>query len=287
MIKKQMPLYAFIGLTSSLNAQTTAPAPQFEPIAFSTILMAINIVLLLFVLLLVNLLLKSVRRLKRGVLADELSWWDKFAGVKTSKTEAELALDEDFDGIVELDNPTPPWFNFLFYSTIIFGVIYMFNYHYFKIGKLQDEEFKEQVEIAEAAKQDYLKSVGNLIDENSVTLLSDIKALTNGATLFKEKCAVCHGEKAEGKVGPNLTDEFWIHGGSIQDIFKTIKYGVPAKGMVSWQNSLNGQQMQELASFIKSLQGSKPANPKEPQGDKYTEATAAAATLSDRLTTVQ
>ena len=287
MRKKNIAIFALMGLTSSLHAQTTI-VEKFEPISFSTIMIGIDLVLLVFVLLLVNLLLKSVRRLKQGVQEMEMSWWDKFAGVKSNKTEDELKLDEDFDGIVELDNPTPPWFNFLFYGTILFGIIYLFNYHYFKFGKLQDEEFKEQVELAEVAKQAYLKSAGNLIDENNVVLLADNKALTNGATIFKEKCAVCHGEKAEGKVGPNLTDEFWLHGGSVQDIFKTIKYGVPAKGMVSWQNSLNGKQMQELASFIHSLKGSNPANAKEPQGDRYTAAaTTQVANTNDSLTTIQ
>ena len=89
-----------------------------------------------------------------------------------------------------------------------------------------------------------------------------------GEQVFATKCAVCHGEKGEGKVGPNLTDEYWMHGGSIQEVFKSIKYGWPAKGMVAWQNSMNGGQMQQLASYIMTLQGSNPAGAKEPQGEK-------------------
>jgi cytochrome c oxidase cbb3-type subunit 3 len=114
-----------------------------------------------------------------------------------------------------------------------------------------------------------------------VKLKTDEKSLTAGTTLYKEKCAVCHGDNGEGKVGPNLTDDYWIHGGSINDIFKTIKYGVPAKGMISWQNSLNGQQMEDLASFIKSIKGTKPANPKEAQGDLFVEGGVIAPAASD------
>ncbi|MFY8020485.1 MAG: cbb3-type cytochrome c oxidase N-terminal domain-containing protein [Bacteroidia bacterium] len=275
MNKKYFSLAVFILLAGMTNAQDATKAAT-EPVSLSAVLIAVNLVLLVFLFLLLNILANAIKGLKNTDGRPQLSWWDRFAAVKSEKTEEELILDEDFDGISELDNPTPPWFNFIFYTTIIVAVIYLFNYHYFKFSKLQDDEYKEQVAVANAEKEAYLKSAGNLIDENSVKLMTDEKSLTAGATLFKEKCAVCHGDAGEGKVGPNFTDDYWIHGGSVNDIFKTIKYGVPAKGMISWQNSLNGQQMQDLASFIKSLRGTKPANPKEAQGDLYVEGGAAA-----------
>lgn len=272
MNKKYSILAALFLLGNLVNAEATS-----EPLSLSTILIVVNVVLLVFLFFLLAILSNAIKGLKNEPGRPQLSWWDRFAALKSEKTEEELRMDEDFDGISELDNPTPPWFNFIFYSTIIFAIIYLFNYHYFRVSKLQDDEYKEQVAVAEEAKQAYLKTTGNLIDENNVTLLTDAKAFEPGMVTFKEKCAVCHGEKGEGKVGPNLTDEFWIHGGSVNDVFKTIKYGVPAKGMVPWQNSLTGKQIQEVASYIKSLKGTNPANPKEPQGEKYEEGGAAPA----------
>jgi cytochrome c oxidase cbb3-type subunit 3 len=111
------------------------------------------------------------------------------------------------------------------------------------------------------------------VDENSVVLLKDAEKLKMGHETFMTRCAVCHGEKAEGKVGPNLTDKYWLHGGNIQDLFKTIKYGVPSKGMVSWENSLNGTQIQEVASYVLSLQGTNPPGGKEPQGTLMSDST--------------
>ncbi len=280
MTKKYFRLAVFILFPGMANAQEATKAAS-EPVSLSVVLIIVNVVLLVFLFLLLNILSNAIKGLKNPEGRPQLSWWDRFAAVKSEKSEEELLLDEDFDGISELDNPTPPWFNFIFYTSILVAIIYLFNYHYFKFSKLQDDEYKEQVAVANAEKEAYLKSAGNLIDENSVKLMTDAKSLTSGTTLYKEKCAVCHGENGEGKVGPNLTDDYWIHGGSVNDIFKTIKYGVPAKGMISWQNSLNGQQMQDLASFIKSIKGTKPANPKEAQGDLYVEGGAAASAATD------
>lgn len=280
MNKKYFSLAVLILLAGVTNAQEATKAAS-EPVSLSVVLIAVNVMLLVFLFLLLNILTNAIKGLKNTDSRPQLSWWDKFAAVKSEKTEEELRLDEDFDGISELDNPTPPWFNFIFYTTIIVAIIYLFNYHYFKFSKLQDDEYKEEIAVANTEKEAYLKLAGNLIDENSVKLMNDEKSLTAGTTLYKDKCAVCHGDKGEGKVGPNLTDDYWIHGGSVNDIFKTIKYGVPAKGMISWQNSLNGQQMQDLASFIKSIKGTKPANPKEAQGDLYVEGGAAASATTD------
>jgi cytochrome c oxidase cbb3-type subunit 3 len=112
--------------------------------------------------------------------------------------------------------------------------------------------------------------------------LTDKAAIDNGAKMYQEKCAVCHVNDGGGAVGPNLTDAYWLHGGDVKSIFKTIKYGVPAKGMIAWQNTFNGKQMQELASFVKSLQGTTPAKPKDPQGTlEGNAATPAEGTTSD------
>ncbi len=261
---------AMLMLAGTLGAQTTEVASTGP--GLTTILIGVNAVLLLLAVFLLLTLSNAVQRLRAGESGKvHLSWWDKFAALKTEKTEEELRLDEDFDGIYELDNPTPPWFNFIFYTTIIVGILYLLNYHVLKTGLLQEAEYTEEVEIGKAKTAAYLAKAGNLIDENNVTLLAEKADVEAGSKMYQEKCAVCHVNDGGGSVGPNLTDAYWIHGGDVKSIFKTIKYGVPAKGMISWQNTFNGKQMQQLASFVKTLQGTTPAKPKDPQGDLYNE----------------
>ncbi len=182
--------------------------------------------------------------------------------------EKDITMDHDFDGIRELDNKVPPWFNILFYGTIVFAVIYMLVFHVFKISPLMIDEYVEEVRASEIHKQELIKS-GALINEESVILLTDPISLQNGKSIFMPNCVPCHGTGGEGTVGPNMTDDYWIHGGGIKNVFKTIKYGVPAKGMISWQTLLNPKQMQEVGSYIISLRGSNPPNGKPPEGNLY------------------
>lgn len=274
MKQKLFYLSAFILLTGTISAQNlNAPAAEQNIIGLSSILIAVNAILLLSVLFLLGTLTTAIQKLRTGETDKvQLSWWDKFVALKSDKTEEELRLDEDFDGIHELDNPTPPWFNFIFYTSILAAVLYLLNYHVLKFGSLQEAEYTAEVAQSKLEVDAYLKSSGNLIDENNVAFVLDKKLLADGQTLFAEKCAVCHLADGGGVVGPNLTDAYWIHGGDIQSIFKTIKYGVPAKGMIAWQNTFSGKQMEALASYVKTLQGTTPAVGKEPQGELYKEA---------------
>lgn len=261
-----------LALTFTAGAQGTTS----QPIAtFHGVLIGIIVILTIVLLMVVFTLLKVVQVIKaeqEGVkkYEDDRSGWEKLLSLKPLAAEKDIELDHDYDGIKELNNPIPPWFNVLFYGTIIFAIFYLIIYHVTYMAPLQGKEYENELAQAEVQKQEYLKKAGNLIDENSVTLLSDKTKLEAGATTFIARCAACHGEKGEGKVGPNLTDEFWIHGGGIKNVFKTIKYGVPAKGMVSWQNTLNAAQIQEVASYVLTLQGTNPPGAKEPQGEKYT-----------------
>jgi cytochrome c oxidase cbb3-type subunit 3 len=178
--------------------------------------------------------------------------------------EDEIIMEDDYDGIKELDNRVPPWFNYLFYTTIIFAVYYLLNYEVFSSGKSQADEYAAEMQAA-SVQRAQLEATGVFITEANVTRLTDQTDLEAGKDIFKN-CVPCHGPDAGGVVGPNLTDKYWIHGGGIKNVFTTIKYGVPAKGMVSWQAQLKPKQIQQVASYVLSLQGSKPANPKEPQG---------------------
>lgn len=193
-------------------------------------------------------------------------FWDRFNAAAPLAKEAQVATNHEYDGIRELDNKLPPWWLYGFYFTIIFGIGYLINYHVIGTAPLQDEEFQAQMQKAEEDVKLYLASLDNLIDETSVEVLTGDAELAAGEAIYQKNCAVCHLADGGGSVGPNLTDKYWLHGGSIQDIFKTIKYGVPSKGMISWETQLSPKAMQQVASYVYSLEGSTPAKAKEPQG---------------------
>ncbi|MET3980243.1 cytochrome c oxidase cbb3-type subunit 3 [Mucilaginibacter sp. UYP25] len=194
--------------------------------------------------------------------------WNKLLSLRPMAEEKDLLIAHDYDGIQELDNPIPGWFMYLFYATIIFGVGYLLNYHVFNFGQLQYEEYKTEMAQADVAKKLYLSKAANQVDENTVKLENDPERLKAGQVIFIQNCKPCHGEHAEGNVGPNLTDDYWLHGGKIRDLFKTIKYGVSAKGMPTWEKQLSPKQIADVSSYIKTLHGTNPAGAKEPQGTK-------------------
>lgn len=196
------------------------------------------------------------------------SIWTKVLELKPLSEEKDIELEHEFDGIKELDNPTPAWFMYLFYATMVIAVGYMFYYHVFDWGQLQDEEYATEIMEAEEAKKAYLAKAANIIDENSVTESTDAAVISAGQAIYNTNCVACHGDKGQGVVGPNLTDEYWLHGGSINKVFKTIKYGIPEKGMISWEKTLSPKQIADVSNFINSLKGSNPANAKAPQGEK-------------------
>lgn len=211
---------------------------------------------------------------------------EKLNDAKPVEQEADILLDHDYDGIKELDNNLPPWWKYGFYLTIIFAFIYMAHYHLAGSGNVGLDEFNEQLAEAKIEKAERLKNAASNVDETSATVMTGESDIAKGKKTYDEKCLVCHGKSGEGLVGPNLTDEYWIHGGSIKDIFKTIKYGFPSKGMLAWQDQLTPVQIQEVASFIKSIKGTNPPNPKDPQGDLYKEGGTDAPTTSTDSTAV-
>src|SRR5690606_11672795 len=135
----------------------------------------------------------------------------------------------------------------------------------------QIEEFQIEMAQAEKEKAQYLATQDEMVDETTVTLLLDPSDLEAGKKLFNTNCVLCHMEDMGGGIGPNLVDEYWIHGGSVKDVFSVIKYGVREKGMVPWKDDLSPKQIAQVASYILSMQGTTPANPKEPQGELYKE----------------
>ncbi len=185
---------------------------------------------------------------------------------KDELTGDELIKGHDYDGIKELNNSLPKWWLWLFYITIIFAVVYLIRYEVMKTGDSQEEEYAKEMAIANMK----LKSKrSSSLDETNVTRLTDKKSLEEGKKIYDKLCLVCHLSKGEGLVGPNLTDEYWIHGGSIGDIFKIIKVGNPSKGMISWKDQLTPKKIQQVSSFIMSLQGTNPPNAKAKEGKLY------------------
>ncbi len=278
-------LLLFLSATPLL-AQDEIPV-ESSPISHSGIMMLVYIIGALLLLMVMLVLLRAVKVLSNELLNPSifppknpvklLTWeeweaienakpsiWNKILSLRPLSEEKDMMLDHEFDGIGELDNPTPPWFMWLFYSTIAFAVIYILNFHVLGYGKMQEEEYAIEMKEAAVAKIAYLAKAANNVDENNVK--EDPSKIAAGAAIYNANCVACHGDKGQGGVGPNLTDKFWIHGGSIGNIFKTIKYGVPEKGMISWEKTLNPKQMAELSNYVLSLKGTNPPNPKAPQG---------------------
>jgi cytochrome c oxidase cbb3-type subunit 3 len=185
---------------------------------------------------------------------------------KKITAEEEHITDHDYDGIKELDNPPPRWIMLLFYITIGFSIIYGAYYFWLKQGDHQDAEYARK-----SAAHDKEYQMTSMSSEDIVAF-SDEASLAEGKQIFTDMaCMACHGLNGEGNaVGPNLTDNFWIHGCDIQSVFNVIKNGVPAKGMTAFKTQISDEKIQKVASYVLSLHGSNPANAKEPQGVECT-----------------
>lgn len=185
-------------------------------------------------------------------------------------TEKDIMLDHDYDGIKELDNVLPPWWLMGFYITIAVSIFYYVMIFGFDKYNQYDEL---EIEIAEAKKEveAYKAENPELFNMDNIVAFTDEANLAKGKELFASKtCTACHLVDLGGSIGPNLTDKYWVLGGGIKDIFNTIaKGGRPAKGMIAWEATLSREEMQQLASYIISMQGTSPANPKAPEGDEW------------------
>jgi cytochrome c oxidase cbb3-type subunit III len=181
--------------------------------------------------------------------------------------EGELLLDHNYDGIKELDNVLPPWWVYMFYITIIFGFIYLIRFHVVN-DYTQEQEFEMAMAQAEIDIEAYKKTAKDLIDVNNVTLLTDASELAAGKKIYEVNCVACHKADGGGSIGPNLTDAHWILGGGIKNVFNTlVKGGRDGKGMVSWQGVLKPSEMQQVASYVLSLQGTNPVDAKPAEGE--------------------
>jgi len=178
----------------------------------------------------------------------------------------------EYDGIRELDNKLPRWWVYLFYATIIFAIVYMLGYHVTKWWPLQDDEYKDEMAVQADIKKANPEPVIDLTTMVPMTTPADLEA---GHETYKKICSVCHGQKGEGLIGPNFTDLYWIHGDSItntisiKNLYQVLITGVITKGMISYKDQLTPTQMQQVLSYILTLQETSPPNQKAPQGVKY------------------
>ena len=288
---KALSLIFCLVLSSALFAQVTSEAakPVADAIAglssttFYSLISVIFIELLILYVLLYNMKLllkneeialkevKETEEVKESPESAFITWWDNFNSFKPMKEEASIDLGHDYDGIRELDNRLPPWWIYGFYVTILVACIYLYRYHVAHSAPLSREELAISIKEGEEEKVEYLKHAANSVDETNVKLMTSADDLAAGKAVFTTICATCHRTDGGGNVGPNLTDDYWIHGGGIKDNFKTIKYGYPEKGMKSWKDDYTPSQIAQLASYVKSIRGTNPPNPKATQGVLYTE----------------
>ena len=178
-------------------------------------------------------------------------------------TNEMLIKDHEYDGIRELDNKLPPWWKWLFYISIVFGIVYLVRLFVFQADDLVQQKEYDKEMAAVASLPAAAESA-----EFEMVLLTDAASVESGKTIYDASCAVCHTADGGGLVGPNFTDDYWIHGNSIEEMFTIVTDGVLEKGMTPFKDQLSKQKRLEVISYILTLRGTTPANPKAPEGDK-------------------
>lgn len=288
-MKKYFPVYVRVPLLFLLFyvlvewvAGGTAQRPAF--VDHPTVLILLG--LFLFALIAVEIVASATNKiLNRLMTPEELAEQERIESLsfaerpwvqklmkkmtrsKDISDEKELLLDHDYDGIKELDNELPPWWVGLFYITVIFSVVYLLRFHVFG-GDNQIVEYEKAMAIAKEQIEEYKKTAPDLMTAEEAQYLTDESSLAIGKKIFDTNCVACHQADGGGGIGPNLTDDHWILGGGMKNIFHTIaEGGRPGKGMVDWKKTLKPAEIEKVASYIISLNGTTPASPKEAEGD--------------------
>ena len=292
-MKKLIPSYVRVPLIFAfvLGAMEYFIDSGDRPAFIKFPMVALFLVVFLFLLVAIEIVVSAVDKVTYHLLTDEQrkqleevqsvsfteSQWvqnlmKSMTRSKSIEQEADVMLDHDYDGIKELDNVLPPWWVNLFYATIIFGVIYLVRFHVMD-EYTQAQEYDQEVAAANIEiEKNKLNSPKEEITFDKVTLLTDAASLAKGKEIFTNACAACHKADGGGLVGPNLTDEHWINGGGIKNVFKLIAEGSKNNPtMVAWAKTLGTKEVQNVASYVLSLQGTKPAGGKPAEGEKWVE----------------
>ena len=182
-----------------------------------------------------------------------------------SERDGDRLLGHAYDGIEEYDNPLPGWWSWIFVATIVFSVGY---YFYYQIGPGPTiiAQYEEDMRAAAERQAKLAPAPGAVSEEALRALARDARAMAGAKEVFATRCLPCHGPQGQGLIGPNLTDDYWIHGGTLVQIRHTISEGVPEKGMVPWKDQLKPEDLSALAAYTGTLHGTNPPNPKPPQG---------------------
>ncbi|SKB62400.1 cbb3-type cytochrome c oxidase N-terminal domain-containing protein [Maribacter arcticus] len=213
--------------------------------------------------------------------------YNKMLGSKPMEEEVEIILDHNYDGIRELDNNLPPWWVYLFYASIVFAVVYLARFHVFN-DYTQDEEYEQEVATAQLEIEEYKKTAKGLVDANTVELLTDASDLNAGKTIFESNCVACHMADGGGGIGPNLTDQNWILGGGIKNVFHTISEGGrDGKGMIAWKQNLKPVEIAQVASYVLTFEGTTAANPKAAEGDIWVDPNAVEPVTPEKETSTE
>jgi len=236
----------------------------------------VYVVILLLEIIVVIFLSNKIRSLiiiePKVKIENKDSWlvrlFYKLNNFRPIEEESSFDVGHNYDGIRELDNKTPAWWNWSFLFSFVFAILYMYRYHIAHSAPLPLEELKIAQTEAAIKKAEYLKNAAEMVDETNVSM-SDEAGIAIGSALFAKNCVVCHGAKGEGGIGPNMTDDYWIHKGSIKDIFYSVKYGWPQNGMKGWVEDFSPSEIAHVSSYVKTLLGTNPPNQKEKQGELY------------------
>jgi cytochrome c oxidase cbb3-type subunit 3 len=278
----------FVGIANNLSAQEVISSglvvvePNYGMVFW--LFVVVNFVLLVILIVQISVLNGLSNAIKEEAISMDESveepdavglqkFWEKLTDAVPIQNEAEVMTDHEYDGIRELDNKLPPWWVWLFNISIVIAVIYFGYYVVFWPYDLpvSIEEYVDEMAAAEEEVAAYNAEFGSGVDETTAMLITDPERLEEGKEIYDANCIPCHMADGGGGIGPNFTDEYWIHGGDIRNLYSIIKFGVITKGMIPWKDQLNPEQIENVASYILvTFPGSTPENPKEPQGELHT-----------------
>jgi len=273
-------LLSQIGFAQNTPADVVQEIPNYGGLSATGFWMFVGVIGMEVIA--IAFLMFMIKRIQAELLPEKANkkssfsiWWsniDKklFTKAVPVEKEADVLLDHDYDGIKELDNALPPWWKYGFYITVVVGIIYLFHFQVFGTGKNPTEEYVAEMNSAKIRQEIFDSKNKDRIDEKNVPM-ADAAGLAKAKDMFAANCVACHGPQAGGGAGPNLTDDYWIHKGSLNDVYLSIKNGYPLKGMQSWLIKFNPKEISLLASYVKSLRGTNPPGGLPPNGEYYTD----------------